>query len=1003
MQVPEVPSLFEDLLRRLGDEHLRELEMLRAELRKLILSNGLEADFSNPAIFGGPQLVTDICRKRLEDLRGMYTQEDSKVVALPPTTWKATPFSGTFPSGLSDYTDDFDGDPAFASPCTPLASTVGTTSARGGRVPLPPDIRLKNRLRKSFGKVSRNCTWHPSVSAEEDFPTLWDTGSLQGQAVGPPSHHEHGAGHDELLENVAVETKNILGIQPGSGRTSRTSKRAMTNDLSLMNGSYPLPPASETNEQEEFHVELGTPRHTIKGSPRQTMWKKGDEEPLNDGCLGSAETTAEANDENEEKNSEKFEDTEGLDAWERFLEGVRTKLEENNLPLGELNDTWTKATELEVEPLTTLLKQIACEPKQLDEEYADEAQTQAAGTSIYRAKSFTKQSQCARALALFLFLFSHLKPMHPNCGKRMLWDLVGVALLLHDLVMVPMVTTFALPLDYLSFLEVFDVISAVFWTMDMVVSFLTGYFTGEGFVELDKKKVAFHYLKTWFTLDMMIVTFDWGTMVMGLGTAGRYVRLGKNLSRVLRVLRLLRLFKLNTTAKEIMARINSEYVLTIIGLIKILLFMVVLNHYLACAWYGLSTSLQGRFPTWTKKAFSQNETPEDYIGSIDADDIDFVYAYATALHWSFTQFTPASMEVFPLNSYERLFNIVVIIMALVIFSSFVSSITSAMTHLRMINAQTMQRESAIRSYFSEYKISPGLASRIWHYLANHKAISAQRMRLEDVPGLLNLPQEIREELCYAVFTPLLSQHPLFREFARADPAGMRKLCKSAVREVSLKAGQSAFKETNDLTQMVFVVDGCVEYHTAHKGAAGNIKVAKGSWACELVLWGKKARMDGPLVASTGGAELLLLDAPELRRIIEVFIGEGQPSSSVSLLAQYGEFFINRYNTFLRKDDDSDPLLNDYEAIEDMILTAIRQQWGVTGTSFTGIAKISTIRQSMTMTRPSIRTGRQSQIGRQSEKGRQSERGRQSESGRQSERKDPKKSRGARESVSTPAA
>merc|ERR1712176_173624 len=104
--------------------------------------------------------------------------------------------------------------------------------------------------------------------------------------------------------------------------------------------------------------------------------------------------------------------------------------------------------------------------------------------------------------------------------------------------------------------------------------------------------------------------------------------------------------------------------------------MGIMNHYLACFWFFLFMSLQSDHNyvcagtsdcTWTEVAFGGDR------------NVPIMYAYSTALHWSLTQFTPASMEVTPKNAYERFFNIVVIVMALVIFSSFVSSITQAMT------------------------------------------------------------------------------------------------------------------------------------------------------------------------------------------------------------------------------------------------------------------------------------------------------------------------------------
>merc|ERR1712217_674589 len=96
------------------------------------------------------------------------------------------------------------------------------------------------------------------------------------------------------------------------------------------------------------------------------------------------------------------------------------------------------------------------------------------------------------------------------------------------------------------------------------------------------------------------------------------------------------------------------------------------------------------------------------------------FAYGSSLHWSLTQFTPASVDIFPRNVYERFFNVVIIIMALVVFSSFVSSITNAMNHIKNINKGKTEEETMIRRYFNENSISHDLASQVWHFVRqNH--------------------------------------------------------------------------------------------------------------------------------------------------------------------------------------------------------------------------------------------------------------------------------------------
>merc|ERR1719181_2010605 len=92
------------------------------------------------------------------------------------------------------------------------------------------------------------------------------------------------------------------------------------------------------------------------------------------------------------------------------------------------------------------------------------------------------------------------------------------------------------------------------------------------------------------------------------------------------------------------------------------------------------------------------------------------YLYTTSLHWSLTQFTPASMEVYPENARERTFAIVVLVFALVTFSSFVSSITNAMTHLRNMNSEFEKQLLVFQRYLRYHRISTPLAVRMRRHL-----------------------------------------------------------------------------------------------------------------------------------------------------------------------------------------------------------------------------------------------------------------------------------------------
>ncbi|CAE7597734.1 Kcnh7 [Symbiodinium microadriaticum] len=258
-------------------------------------------------------------------------------------------------------------------------------------------------------------------------------------------------------------------------------------------------------------------------------------------------------------------------------------------------------------------------------------------------------------------------------------EVFGLLLIIYDLIWLPM--------------QVFDstdsqftfatgVLSSIYWTFDIPLSFLVGFaIQDQGVIEKDLKKIAWNYCTGWLSLDLAIVTIDWvinfldwtSSSSVSAGEGISFFRIGKAV-RFLRLLRLLRLLRAHGRLNELLEHVQSE-----------IAFIMLLNHMVACAWFWIG--LLNRPDTWLLQADS------------DILVAPMAYQYFTALHWSLTQFTPASMEVVPKNEIERLFNVVVIISAMVIFSTFISAITNAMNQLRNLNSDTAAHLSWTRASF----------------------------------------------------------------------------------------------------------------------------------------------------------------------------------------------------------------------------------------------------------------------------------------------------------------
>jgi len=409
--------------------------------------------------------------------------------------------------------------------------------------------------------------------------------------------------------------------------------------------------------------------------------------------------------------------------------------------------------------------------------------------------------------------------VRPNSVQRSLWDSLSVFILGYDIVYIPLEVFSFDPTDLLIGMEWF---TTVFWTADILFNFITG-FHHEGLVEMRPSAIARRYLRSGFPLDFLVVLVDWILAIFTFGVKA-VVRVGKTarafrLLRVLRTLRLLRSVKLHRLLTSIFHNIKSDLVRTMASILMMLLGLVVFNHYFACGWYALSlATLDGGW------MYEYDLDPEH----------DKVYCYWTALHWSLTQFTPASMEVYPSNLPERVYTVLVLLFALVTFSSFVSGITSSLMYLRKLKTEPAQQEAVLRQYFQDSKISAELGQRIWLFLQNSHFQYRKRVHRADLPLLHLVPESLKDMLSEELYLPVLSASPLFEQFGALDEARLYEVSHKAMGETALVARNELFSLGKAAEKMYFLTSGALEYQ--HREMALCATLHEGQWISEPVLW-----------------------------------------------------------------------------------------------------------------------------------------------------------------------
>ena len=125
---------------------------------------------------------------------------------------------------------------------------------------------------------------------------------------------------------------------------------------------------------------------------------------------------------------------------------------------------------------------------------------------------------------------------HPAGLFRTVWNMIVAICVLYDLIVIPLYA-FNLPTSVA--LTVFGWAIMLFWNLDFVISFRTGYYD-QGALVMSPVRVALHYAKTWLLFDVCLISLDWILAGMDLADSGG----GQPWSRTLRMLRFLRLIRM---------------------------------------------------------------------------------------------------------------------------------------------------------------------------------------------------------------------------------------------------------------------------------------------------------------------------------------------------------------------------------------------------------------------------------------------------------------------------
>mmetsp|Transcript_33910 Transcript_33910/g.75493 ORF Transcript_33910/g.75493 Transcript_33910/m.75493 type:complete len:970 (-) Transcript_33910:132-3041(-) len=423
--------------------------------------------------------------------------------------------------------------------------------------------------------------------------------------------------------------------------------------------------------------------------------------------------------------------------------------------------------------------------------------------------------------------------MRPSSPFYISFQLMSLIVLLWDAITIPF--SLAWSLNSTDLLNAGGWFSTVFWTTDVCMSFLVGFYH-DGEVILSFTSIAANYFRGWFLLDIILVLIDW--MSVGLGDeSGKTVKLFRilKLARFLRILSILRLARLWRVVEEMLINLLSENNRVLIQITWMCSMVLLLNHMVACMWFAVGVNaVSDTHLRWTDLDWQQG----DAGGSARLLDMSLEFQYTTAFHWAIAQITLGANEINSTNTSERIMQIACLLLGLVCGSTFISSLSAAIFEYHAARQDRKRIIRTLRRFLRQHNVNSRTAFAVQR-MVNARISKAEVVHEEDVSALQLLRPDMRAELNFVIHKSSVLSYPLFSVWVRMDMKSVWSLTASGT-TLHMLPDEELFESGRPAESLYFFIRGIMLYTQEMERVIEDLshetRVDEESWLCEAGLW-----------------------------------------------------------------------------------------------------------------------------------------------------------------------
>ncbi|CAO78717.1 Potassium voltage-gated channel unc-103 [Caenorhabditis elegans] len=387
---------------------------------------------------------------------------------------------------------------------------------------------------------------------------------------------------------------------------------------------------------------------------------------------------------------------------------------------------------------------------------------------------------------------------------KAVWDWIILLLVIYTAVFTPYVAAFLLrelqdtakKSRFTEPLEIVDLIVDIMFIVDIIINFRTTYVNENDEacqVVSDPGKIATHYFKGWFIIDMVAaVPFD--LLLVSTNSDETTTLIG-----LLKTARLLRLVRVARKLDR-----YSEY-----GAAVLLLLMAtfaLIAHWLACIWYAIgSAELSHKEYTWLHQLSKQLAQPYTSTnGTIPTGGPTLKSRYVTSLYFTLSTITSIGFgNVSATTDSEKIFTIIMMILGSLMYASVFGNVSAIIQRLYSGTARYHTEMSRLREFIRFHQIPNPLRQRLEEYF-QHAWSYTNGIDMNLV--LKGFPDCLQADICLHLNRNLLSG---CAAFAGSTPGCLRALS-MRFRTTHSPPGDTLVHRGDILTGLYFIARGSVE-------------------------------------------------------------------------------------------------------------------------------------------------------------------------------------------------